>query len=63
MTREEYKELQELFTKKINQCEYLSGNKSGAYREGVLACKSILKTVYEESNKRHEADKYYGGNY
>ena len=54
MTKSEYEKLQDLFSKKITKCEYLGRNKEGAYRDGILACKSILKTVYEQGGSNDD---------
>ena len=49
MTELEYKELQRRFTKKIIRNP---NNKQDAYNKGILACKSVLKEIYEkEKNK------------
>ena len=46
MTKKEYETLQDRFSKKLDRHPY-TGNKGQAYKEGVLACKSILKEVFE----------------
>ena len=48
MTKAEYDHLQERFSRLLNgKCgDYIGGNKREAYREGVLAAKSVLHEEY-----------------
>lgn len=53
----EYRILQERFSAKLKAHRGYSTNKETAYNEGVLACKSILKEIFEQQKKeanRHE---------
>ena len=53
MTELEYKQLQRRFIKKIIRNP---NNKQDAYNKGILACKSILKEVYEEQKNKDFAN-------
>lgn len=47
MTEAMYRDIQERFSKKlIGNKSGLCTNKEAAYNDGVLACKSILKEIY-----------------
>ena len=50
MTKQEYEVLQERFTRKLKKYRgSYPSNKEAAYNEAILACKSILKEVFEQS--------------
>ena len=49
MTEQEYKELQERFSKKLNGQIYGGWKIEKAYKDGIFACKSILKNYFEKS--------------
>lgn len=51
MTYHEYQTLQDRFTAKLKNHKGYSTNKETEYNNGVLACKSILKEIYEHQNK------------
>ena len=53
MTEREYQILQQQFSKKIIPHKWPT-NKEDAYNEGVLACKSILHSFYQNQNKMLE---------
>jgi hypothetical protein len=46
MTKEEYKNIQDKLTKKLHVGQ--GTNKTQAYDNGILAAKSIIKSIYEE---------------
>ena len=50
MDRYEYERLQAAFSSKLKNHDkwWAMTNKEEAYNNGVLACKSILKSVFEE---------------
>lgn len=48
MTRSEYEHLQERLTKLLHKPTEYSGNRREAYKEGILAAKSML---HDEFNK------------
>lgn len=48
MTKDEYKQLQELFSKKLIT---FPNNKEERYNEGVRACKSILHSFYKSKQE------------
>lgn len=52
MTKQEYEYIQDRFTKKLYDNIYRNSacyNKDEAYREGVLACKSILSEIFNRN--------------
>lgn len=50
MTKQEYEVLQKRFTEKLkNPHGSYPSNKEAAYNEAILACKSILKEVFERN--------------
>ena len=51
MTQSEYKELQERFTKKVENMENLDSKSMSAFMDGVKACKSILHSFYENKGE------------
>lgn len=53
MTRAEYEMFQAQFDK-LNSKHVQGMNKEEAHRNGVLACKSMLKNVFEQSQKQSE---------
>ena len=52
MTQNEYNILQERFSAKLRNRYTYSSNRNEAYKDGVLACKSILKEIFEQSCKK-----------
>lgn len=46
MDRHEYEYLQERLSKLLAKADYLSRNKEQAYKDGVLAAKSVLKAAF-----------------
>ena len=50
MTEREYKEIQDRLTAKLKNHKGYSTNKETAYNEGILAAKSIVKSIYEHQN-------------
>lgn len=54
MTEYEYQTLQQRFSAKLKGMPNCCSNKEGIYNEGVLACKSILKEVYEREKQAQE---------
>ena len=49
MTRREYEDLQERLSKKLHQAHYdFSPKREEGYKDGILAAKSILKSVYHQ---------------
>lgn len=53
MTKQEYEYIQDRFTKKLYDSIYRNSvgyNKEEAYREGVLACKSVLSEIFHQNN-------------
>lgn len=52
MTNNEYTIIQERFTAKLKNHRGYSTNKETAYNDGILACKSILKEVFERQQKK-----------
>jgi hypothetical protein len=52
MSEFEYQALQERFTAKLKNHRGYASNKEDAYNKGVLACKSILKEVFERQQKQ-----------
>lgn len=52
MTETEYKEIQDRLTAKLKNHKGYSTNKETAYNEGILAAKSIIKSVYESKKGR-----------
>jgi hypothetical protein len=54
MRKDEYDRLQELMSNHLHDTPYShngGSNKAAIYKEGVLACKSILKNAYEKQQK------------
>jgi hypothetical protein len=51
MNETTYKELQKRFTNKLNNTD-LTGKRKEGYEEGILACKSILREIYQKENKQ-----------
>ncbi len=52
MDRHEYEYLQDRFSKLLAKADYLIRNKEQAYKDGVLAAKSVLKEVFERQQER-----------
>lgn len=48
MTRYEYEDLQARLSKKLHTKPYDSPKREEGYKDGILAAKSILKSVYRE---------------
>ena len=48
MNSNEYKYLQNRLTGLLAKADYLSGNRKQAYKDGVLAAKSVLHEVFQE---------------
>ena len=58
MTRQEYEYLQERLSKKLHAgYPDFSPKREEGYKEGILAAKSILKSVYHEYEEKEEEDK------
>lgn len=53
MTLKEYKTIQQRLSKKIIQC-YTTKTQE-AYNDGILACKSIIKEIYEKQSKERKS--------
>lgn len=53
MTELEYHFLQDRFSAKLKNNRTYTGNKKAAYDDGVLACKSILKEIFERQQKNN----------
>lgn len=51
MSEVEYRMLQKRFSGKLKNHRGYSSNRETAYNEGVLACKSILKEIFEREHK------------
>jgi len=52
MTKQEYDYIQDRFTKKLYDNIYRNSvgyNKEETYREGVLACKSVLSEIFHQN--------------
>lgn len=47
MTLQEYKMLQDRFSAKLKNHNGRSTNRESEYNDGILACKSILKEIFE----------------
>ena len=54
MTEQEYKELQERFSKKLDGQIFGGWKIVQAYKDGILSCKSILKNYFENKNGRSQ---------
>lgn len=54
MNKNEYEYLQNRFSAKMKNHRGYSTNKETAYNEGILACKSILKEIFERDNASKE---------
>lgn len=54
MSEFEYQGLQERFSAKLKNHRGYASSKEEAYNEGILACKSILKELFERQ-RRQEA--------
>lgn len=52
MSEFEYQALQKRFSAKMKNHRGYAGNKQEAYNEGVLACKSILKEIFERQQRQ-----------
>ena len=52
----EYRILQGRFSAKLKSNRGYSTNKETAYNEGVLACKSILKEIFERQKEEKEGE-------
>lgn len=55
MTKREYEDLQERLSKKLGR-KYFEGSQKRAegFEKGILVAKSIVKSVYQEYEKREE---------
>ena len=51
MTEREYKEIQDRLTAKLKNHTRYATNKETAYNEGILAAKSIIKSIYESKSQ------------
>lgn len=54
MTEFEYRILQDRFSAKLTNNKTYTGNKKVAYDDGILACKSILKEIFERQRKEND---------
>ncbi|MCI8585535.1 MAG: hypothetical protein HFI92_06490 [Lachnospiraceae bacterium] len=54
MNREKYEYIQSRFSAKLKGYPY-PNNKESAYNDGILACKSILKEVFERELRSGES--------
>lgn len=56
MKMNEYEYIQRRFSEKLKNRSYAT-NKEAAYNNGVLACKSILKEIFERGEQNEQAGK------